>query len=227
MKISNDYVKGEVKEILPKIFAVSVKDKYQRAMLFCRYQEFYESSYDEIRGKEFSWERFMYIYKTKNKQDIFTYPKDWSGFNIPSKIVEKGLSTFSYRTWGPYDKIMSDIYSYCENYPLKFQKFRSKWYLIGADNFKSNTMDHEIAHGLFYTNSKYKKNSLILINEMKSADYKKIKKVLIGMGYMDDKNIINDEIQAYMSTGLLKSFSDNQIKKYQKGFIDNFKNFKK
>lgn len=227
MKINNEFVKGEVKEILPKIFALSIKDRYQRAMLFCRYQEFYESPYNEIRGKEFSWEKFMLLYKQKNREQIFTYPKDWSGFNIPSKIIEKGLSAFSFRTWGPYDRIMSDIWYHCENYPLRSEKPRTKWYLIGADNFKSNTMDHEIAHGLFYTNPKYKSNCLELIKEIKSPQYNKMKKTLVSMGYHNDEKIINDEIQAYMSTGLINKFDVSSLKKYQNKFIENFKNFKK
>ncbi len=59
MKIKSDYVNGVVKEIRPQIFAVVIKDSYQRTMLFCRYQEFYESPYKEIRNKFFSWEKFM------------------------------------------------------------------------------------------------------------------------------------------------------------------------
>ena len=54
MKIKNEYVNGEVKQIKPNIFAVSIKDNYERTMLFCRYQEFYECPYEEIRGKFFT-----------------------------------------------------------------------------------------------------------------------------------------------------------------------------
>mgnify|MGYP006947912899 CR=1 FL=1 len=59
MKIKNDYVVGELKQIRPQIFAVSIKDNYQRTMLFCRYQEFYESPFKDIRGKFFTWEKYM------------------------------------------------------------------------------------------------------------------------------------------------------------------------
>jgi hypothetical protein len=226
MKINSQLVKGEVKELHPNIFGVSIKNDYDRAMLFCRYQEFYESPFKEIRGKKFSLEKFMWLYKTKNKKPTFTYPEDWAGYNIPSNILWKAYDVF--RTdRNEYDEVMSKIIYYCENYPLQFDKRRTKWYLIGADSFKSTTMDHEIAHGLYYTNRKYKSTCDGLISEMKKQDYNKIKGSLIQLGYVDDKKIIDDEIQAFMSTGLHKTFSTGEIKKYTTHFIENFNNYTK
>ena len=171
MKIKNEFVNGFVKEIRPQIFAVVIKDCYQRTMLFCRY--------------------------------VFDKDK------------------------GPYDEIMSDIWYACENYPLRFDKPRTKWYLIGADTLKSKTMDHEIAHGLYYTNKQYKKNCDELISKIKPTHYNKLKKILIMMGYVGEKKIIDDEIQAFMSTGLYNGLEKKELKKYEKGFIENFKNFNK
>lgn len=225
MKIKNDLVTGLVKEIKPKIFGVSVKDRYQRAMLFCRYQEFYESPYKEIRGKEFSWEHFMHLYTKKTKQELFTYPKDWSGFNIPSKVIEKAITTFSFKTWGRYDEIMSHIWHYCENYPLKFEKPRTKWYLIGYGGNDIATLKHEVAHGFYYTNRNYKSEMDHLISKIGKANYNKIKNVLIDMGYVGDKKIIDDEIQAYMSTGVLKQFSTPDIKNKTKEFVSVFNKY--
>lgn len=226
MKIKNDYVVGEVKEIKPKIFAVSIKDHYQRAMLFCRYQEFYESPYNEIRGKFFSWEKFMMVYKTKRKENTFTYPVDWAGFNIPSGVIDKAMSFFK-KDWGPYDEIMNHIWYHCENYPLRFEKPRTKWYLIGADTFNSSTMNHEIAHGLYYTNKKYKNSCDSLIADIKPIHYEKLRKKLISIGYVDNNKIIDDEIQAFMSTGLYKGLDTKELKKYEKGFIENFRQYSK
>jgi hypothetical protein len=226
MKIKSPYVTGEVKEIKPQIFAVSIKDDYQRTMLFCRYQEFYESPYEEIRGKFFTWEKFMMVYRDKWKKKLFTYPEDWSGFNIPSNIVDKAITLFG-KDEGPYDEIMSDIWYYCENYPLKFENPRTKWYLIGADSFKSSTMNHEIAHGLYYTNRNYKKQCDHLISEIKPIHYEKLRKKLTKMGYIGDKKIIDDEIQAFMSTGLYNGLDTKELKRYEKEFIKNFKSFTK
>jgi hypothetical protein len=46
------------------------------------------------------------------------------------------------------------------------------------------------------------------------------------MGYNDDKKIIDDEIQAFMSTGLYNGLDTKELKVYQKEFIKNFKKFK-
>lgn len=226
MKIKNEFVNGFVKEIRPHIFAVVIKDSYERTMLFCRYQEFYESPYSEIRNKFFTWERFMSVYRKKRSEYLFTYPKDWAGFNIPSNVIEKGLNLFE-KDKGPYDEIMSDIWHSCENYPLRFNKPRTKWYLIGADSLKSKTMDHEIAHGLYYTNKEYKKNCDILISNIKPVHYESLKKKLMKMGYVNEKKIIDDEIQAFMSTGLYNGLDTKQLKKYEKDFINNFKKYNK
>jgi hypothetical protein len=168
----------------------------------------------------------MSVYRNRWKKNLFTYPEDWSGFNIPSNIVEKAMNTFS-KDKGPYDEIMSDIWYHCENYPLKYNKPRTKWYLIGADSFKSSTMNHEIAHGLYYTSKHYKINCDNLISNIKPAHYDKLRKKIIKMGYIDDKKIIDDEIQAFMSTGLYNGLDTIELGRYEKDFINNFKKFNK
>jgi hypothetical protein len=86
-------------------------------------------------------------------------------------------------------------------------------------------MDHEIAHGLYFTNKKYKRSCDILVSEIKKKDYNSIRKALIKMGYTDDRKIIDDEIQAFFSTGLYKSFDNDNNRKYVKGFQNNFKEY--
>ena len=225
MKIKNEYVKGKVIELLPNIYGVSIKDQYERTMLFCRYQEFYESPYKEIRGKFFTWEKFMMVYKKKMDKKYFSYTIDWGGFNIPSKVIYEAMRTFD-KDEGPYDKIMSDVYYYCENYPLRFDKPRKKWYLIGyGDDVK--TLRHEVAHGLYYTNKKYKSEMDLHISKIKKKHYNQIKKVLVGMGYADDKKIIDDEVQAYLSTGLIKGFDGKEFKQYTSEFENTLSNYYK
>lgn len=228
MHIKNPLLEGEIREIAPNIFGVVIKDRYQRGMLFCRYQEFYESPYKEIRGKYFTLEQYMDLYRTKNKKHSFTYPIDWSGYNIPSQTLWKALDMFKKSGCQEYDEVMSFIINFCENYTLKFNKSRVKrWYLLGADSFRSSTMDHEISHGLYYINKEYRKNCNSLISEIKKGDFNKMKKQLIKIGYADDSKIINDEIQAYMSTGLISVFDIKSLEKYTKEFEKNFKSYYK
>ena len=55
----------ELVEISPRIFALIIKDGYQRAMLFLRCQEYYESNFSEIRGKNFDLFEYMEIYRKR------------------------------------------------------------------------------------------------------------------------------------------------------------------
>jgi hypothetical protein len=224
-KIKHPLVNGVIKEVAPRIYCVIVDDDYDRAMLFCRYQEYYESPYKKFRGKKFSWMEYMRFYKDAWKKRVFTYPEDWSGYNIPSNILEGGVDAFYKET--EYDVIMNDIYYYgAIDSQNKNDNQRCDWYLIGASSKDLKTMDHEIAHGLYFTNNAYKKIVDVLIKNIKPTHYEKLKKKLIKMGYVNDKKIIDDEIQAFMSTGLYNGLDTKELKKYEKDFKNNFKKFK-
>lgn len=227
MKIDDLLVKGEVKEILPNIFAVVIKNDYDRGMLFCRYQEYYESPFDEVRGRNITLEDFMKIYTEKNKKTSFTYTDDWSGYNIPSEVLVKASKMFlDSRT--TYDEIMSDIIEHCQNI-VKNKNYGENhpWYLIGVDKLSSKTMNHEIAHGLYCTNVHYKVEMDYLISHIKPSVFTHFKKSLLNIGYHDDVKIINDEIQAYMSTGKLHSWNEKHYNEYCGEFQNVFKNYKK
>ena len=226
MKINHPLVKGKVKEIKPSIYCVIVDDNYDRAMLFCRYQEFYETPFKKFRGKYFSWETYMRHYKNFWKKDVFTYPEDWSGYNIPSNIVEKGIDTFYKET--EYDEIMNNIYYYCAiDSQNKNGGTRKKWYLIGASSKDLKTMDHEIAHGLYYINHDYRMRVMYQLSLIPKKIMDKIDKKLIKMGYVNDRKILDDEAHAFLSTGLYNGLDTKEIKKYEKPFIENFKKYKK
>ena len=226
MNINHPLVKGKVKEIKPFIYCVEVDDDYDRAMLFCRYQEFYESPYKKFRGKRFTWMEYMRHYKLAWKKKTFTYPDDWSGYNIPSNVMDKANNIFYKDT--EYDVIMNDIYFYCAiDSQNKNNGTKCNWYLIGASSKDKGTTNHEIAHGLYFTNEDYKKNVTKLIKNIKPTHYEKLKKKLIKMGYVDDKKIIDDEIHAFMSTGLYNGLNTKELKVYEKEFKKNFSNFTK
>ena len=226
MTIKHPLVKGKVKEIKPFIYCVEVDDDYDRAMLFCRYQEFYESPYKKFRGKPFTWMEYMRFYKDAWKKRVFTYPDDWSGYNIPSNVMEKANNIFNKDT--EYDQIMNDIYFHCTiDSQNKNDGTRCDWYLIGASSKDKGTLNHEIAHGMYYTNKEYKKEVIKLIDKIKPSHYEKLTKKLVKMGYVNDEKIIDDEINAFMSTGLYNGLDTKELKVYERGFKSNFKKFNK
>ena len=75
--------------------------------------------------------------------------------------------------------IKNDVYYFCENYPLRFGDSRGTWYLIGASSKDLKTMNHEIAHGLFYTNKNYRSAVLYQLSLIPKKTIDKIYKKLI------------------------------------------------
>ena len=229
MKINTPLVKGTLKRLKPNIFGIAIADNYDRAMLFCRYQEFYESPIKEIRGKAFTLEHFMRTYAKWKGVGFFSYPNDWGGYNIPSDVLIKASENFYLSTdyHSPYDTIMMDIIDYC-----KRESNNEPFYLIGVDSFKAvanakyNVMRHELSHGLYYTNEKYRNKCDELVSNINKEDYEFIKKELIKIGYVNDKKILYDETQAFLSTGLYGGLINKRVKKYTKKFQDNLKSFK-
>jgi hypothetical protein len=223
MKIRTNIVNGDIVEIKPYIFAVVIKDNYDRSMLFCRYQEYYESPFTEIRGKFFTLEEYMKIYIKNNKEKTFTYPNDWAGYNVPSNILIDARKKFA-SSVNMYDLIMNDIIEFCEK-ESKFRNFNEKhpWYLIGVDKLKSQILNHEIAHGLYYTDLKYKVEMDYHTTNITKTDLKSLKNKLIKMGYVNDDKILNDEIQAHMATGKFPTWNDLTYKKYMNEYIETFK----
>jgi len=120
-----------------------------------------------------------------------------------------------------------DIIDYC-----KRESNNEPFYLIGVDSFKAvanakyNVMRHELSHGLYYTNEKYRNKCDELVSNINKEDYEFIKKELIKIGYVNDKKILYDETQAFLSTGLYGGLINKRVKKYTKKFQDNLKSFK-
>jgi hypothetical protein len=183
-------------EMYPKIFAVVIKDDRLRARVFMRYQEFYESDSDTFRGKGFKWKDFVKFYKEKTKNKIFTYHKDWAGYNIPCNSIESCIALIPDLNF--YDLIMFSVVDTIKNIVGD-----DDYYLIGID--QSNGEDpsliyHEVAHGLWFSSSEYKYQQKNNIEDMNPSVRDQLSKKISGMGY--GQNVIDDEIQAYLSTGV-------------------------
>jgi len=183
-------VNYKIKEVKPNIFAVIVKDKYDRAMLFCRAQEYYESPSPKFRGKNFSVWDYMKWYHEQNDWG-FSYGADWSGFNIPLKTVRECYNKLT-KPETPYDKVMDEILN-----KLKLQFSES--YLIGAKDTEGETFKHEVCHALYHTNKNYKKQMDALTHGLPKKYYVIFKNNILQMGY--STKVVDDEIQAYLQYG--------------------------
>jgi hypothetical protein len=182
-------MKYQIKEVKPNIYAVIIKDKYDRAMTFCRVQEYYECPSPKFRSKEFSIWDYMKWYHERYGRG-FSYGDDWSGFNIPIKVIRECYNKLN-KYESPYDKVMGNIIHRLAVY--------REGYLIGCGDTKGDTFNHEVCHGLYYTNKDYKKQMDALTKGLPKKYYDKFKKNILEMGYAS--KVVDDEIQAYIQYG--------------------------
>jgi len=183
-------IEYSLKQIYPRIFAVIIKDNYDRANLFCRVQEYYESKNEEFAGKAFSIFDY-YRWYSKKHGDSFTYASDWSGFNLPLKTAVDCQKKSVVET--PYDLIMNEILR-------KISSINKKeiGYIIGIRSLNSVTFRHELCHAFYYSDEAYKNQMDDITNTISKKDFNKMKKCLTDLGY--NPKVIKDEIQAYMAT---------------------------
>jgi hypothetical protein len=187
--MEEDKMKYRIKEVRPNIFAVIVQDSYDRAMLFCRAQEYYESPNPKFRGKSFSiWDYMKWYHKEYDRG--FSYGADWSGFNIPLKVITQCYNKLG-KFETPYDKTMYDIIV-----KINRKCCFADGYIIACGNVDGTTFKHELCHALYYTDKNYRKKMDVLTKSLPKEHYDIFKKNLKEMGYTT--KVINDEIQAYL-----------------------------
>jgi hypothetical protein len=173
------------------IYVVTTDNQYDLAMLFMRAQEYYESSFKEIKGKEFTILKFMELYSKKFGDGAFTYAADWAGFNVPSKV----LNTL-YGPWVKY--VLEDFNEYDYEMEEILNKIESKeFYLIGAVKKDTATIEHELSHAKYALDKNYRKRVKEILKKLPSKIKKKIEKYLLSVGYC--KKVLEDELQAYIA----------------------------
>lgn len=209
-------MKHKVKNICGNVIALVVPDNYDRAMLFCRVQEFYESPNINFRNKKFSiWDYFEWY--SKNNAGCFSYVKDFVGFNLPLIVAKKCYEMNETET--PYDIEMKRIVD--ELFVPGERK-----YLIGVDSLKNSTFDHELCHALYYTDIEYKVEMDEITASISKSNLQKFKKNFKSMGYCS--SVLKDEIQAYMATEISKKAAKgvSNAKSLHKRYKAVFKRYK-
>ena len=169
----------KLSEDIPGIIHVEMPSQLELAQLFVRFQEHYESP--EFRGEVFTLGQFRTWYA--KQFNGFTYYEDWTGFNVPSEAL------CPFRT-GIFDPLTAEEQKLLTMIPDRLEPY----YVIGT--FGSNSaLDHEICHGLYFIDDKYRNdvNKVILRNMSKLKD---LEKHLLKLGYCEE--VIVDECHAYI-----------------------------
>lgn len=181
------------------ILLFTFETQKELALTFFRVQEYYESPYNDLHGKEFSV--FDFLKTMMNEKGEIDYFAKWCGFNIPGIVINKWINSLKDSPTPSENIFCEEIY---KNVSLK-----KPFYVIGALEKDSKTIDHEIAHALYYMNKEFYENMDILNDKFRKnfpRIYNSMSSHLRKMEYRSE--VIKDEIQAYLSSESKKYLSE-------------------
>ena len=214
-------IKSEI--LIPHVYLFTFDSQYDLCMSFVRMQEFYESDSNKFRGKYFTLEKYMDYWSKKFGNGVFTYTKDWNGFNLPGKKLVEWLDVFERDQrereiilCDKIDKFVSQEFGFSEGYDNYDKMCVIGIHTEGDKEEAEIIKNHELAHALYCLYPEYKKSCDKLLKTISNEENIKNEVVLLSMGYC--KKVIKDELQAYYST-------DGGFGTYE-CFIDNFESFK-
>ncbi len=197
----------EIRNITSQIVQIHCPTKLELGLMFCRFEEHYESP--EFKGKIFTLGQFREWY-SKN-HGAWTYYDDWAGFNLPGYIFK------------PFKKGLFDPLTKEEQILLDLFKHRNdNFYVIGTSGdcySEEDVVLHEIMHALFYLNHDYRGE---IIRAMKPYDFKPLIKHLKSLGYCDD--VLVDECHAYV--GASGGYLDAMKIEYPKNLTSRLRSIK-
>jgi hypothetical protein len=170
-------------------------------------------------------EKFMDWYSENYSNGVFTYPKDWDGFNLPGKIIRKWIDKFQ----NEHGDIRIKEHELLKALEMKLKedgRSLSEIYVIGVHSQKQpqyleKAIEHETAHAFYEIYPKYKKACKKMLKDVPKSVISHSKKKLTNIGY--GKNVLDDELQAYFST---EDKTSSGVKG-RKVFASHFKTFKK
>ncbi len=204
MRKSNNIL--HFKKLSDKIVHITLPNYELLAEALMRFQEYYESPYEEIKGKIFT---LGYLKSKGNrKTGLNTYAggnhfsSDWAGYNFPSSTLE------------PFIRGLFDPLTSYEQDIIEVLRYRTdKFYVIGTieKTDARNALAHEISHALYYTEPNYKKS---VDQVLSKYDLKGLFNWLRDDGYCEE--VLLDECQAYLGPDYEWLMADQEkVKKYK------------
>lgn len=179
-----------IKLILPKVIHIDFDTPVQMAKALGRVQEYAENP--KLAGTVFSWARL---------QKLCPYPKGYFksvlGMNIPS-------SAFIPFRDGSFGCLTSSEKAVLRDLDVALLEWgiEGTYYVISsadgaAIKDRNEALDHEIAHGLWFTNPEYRAKALDIINDYpeKETVIRKLRKWGIY-----SESVLEDEMHAYFGT---------------------------
>lgn len=178
----------KLEKVKDHIYHLEFEKQYDLCMSFLRYQEFLECPNKDFNRKPFTLAKYMAWYTKENGR--FSYPEDWSGYNISISIIRE-VQNLGITDPNMYDFLMSGIADIIDD---------DAGYLIGS-YVGGDSYEHEMVHGEYFVNDEYRNAVNQIVKDMNPDLYKKLAHRLVESGYSGSDYIIFDEINAYAVTG--------------------------
>ena len=205
----------ELKKINNQILLFECENFKELTLTFFRIQEFYESAKDELRGKKFDVFDFL-CSEVKDNGEV-KYFNGWAGFNFPGDVYEK---------WKKINTPLTKLEKELDKQIFKNINRNKPFYVIACLKKDKKAIDHELAHAMYYLDSSYKMEISSLISSIPVKIYLDLRSKLFDFGYSYD--VLDDEINAYLSISGAKYLRDTIKTKVDKKLIKSFeKTFKK
>ncbi|WP_426436024.1 ABC transporter ATP-binding protein [Bradyrhizobium genosp. P] len=165
-------------KIAGNIYLLQFETQYELTATFLRIQEHYESP--QFHGRVFGLEQYMDWYAKRHGN--FTYYQDWTGFNVPSTALRPFYD-------GKFDPLSEKE----KRLLALFAKLRKAFYVIGIYGRGETTLQHELAHALYFVDHTYRDRVREAIARHNTA---RLEHKIAEAGYA--KHVIPDELQAYL-----------------------------
>ena len=209
----------KVEKLFPKVYLFTFDTRYELCMSFIRWQEFYESP--KFRGKYFELEEFIDYWAKEFGHGSFDYPSTWNGFNIPGKVIMDWIMKAD-KVGGKDRARETEVLEKLQDITKDGDSI-SDIYIIAAhkeqaEEDRKASINHEIAHALYYLYPEYKKRCDKLIKKASSKSIITATRTLLKLGYC--RKVLKDEMQAYFSTYNCKAGLMPKL-----NFCRNFKKF--
>lgn len=170
-----------LEKVTDHILHIIYRDQEDAGSAFMRFQEHYESPNPNFKGGVFTIGQYRDWYSREKGAN--TYEIDWGGYNVPHYVFD------------PFIKGLFDPLTDEEHEIVDLIRYRTdKFYVIGTYKGGEDAIDHEVCHGLYYTEPKYRAAVDEALDEW---DLEYLKEFLREHHYCEE--VLMDECHAYLS----------------------------
>jgi hypothetical protein len=175
-------------KLTPQILVFKCKTKKELALTFFRVQEFYEAQNAKLRGQSFDTFKFLDVMMADNGKLTYFFP-GWSGFNFPSDVFHE---------WRRLNPVATSYEAKLISQVEKALPKGKPFYVVAMLEGDKDTLDHEVAHAMFFLNKDYRECATALVRGLPTKLRSHMLLALKKLGYA--KGVTVDEINAFLAT---------------------------